>query len=350
MEIREILERLAQGKDLNRGEMEWIMGRIMSGEVTGAQTGAVLMGLRQKGETVEEIAAAASVMRENAVKIPYSPPQGTPLLDTCGTGGDGTGTFNVSTATAFVAAAAGIKVAKHGNRSISSRSGSADCLEALGVSLSLSPRQVAQCIEEVGIGFLFAPSLHPAMKHAIGPRRELGIRTIFNVLGPLTNPASASVQLMGVYSPALTRPLAEVLGLLGLERGWVVHGHGGMDELSLTGPSTVASLEEGRVEELEVTPEEAGLKPCAPSDLRGGTADENAEIIRKMFKGETGPKTDMVALNSGAALYLCGRAGSLKEGVEAALEIMASGRALECLENLMEITSRLAREHDHDHS
>ncbi len=343
MEMKSILERLAQGRDLGRAEMEWVMEQIMTGRATAAQIGALLMGLRQKGETVEEIAAAAREMRRHAVKIPYSPPSGEPLLDTCGTGGDGSGTFNVSTASAFVAAAAGIRVAKHGNRSISSRSGSADCLEALGIAITLGPEEVARCIEEVGIGFLFAPSLHPAMKHAIGPRRELGIRTVFNLLGPLTNPAGATVQLMGLYHPSLTRPVAEVLALLGVERAWVVHGHGGMDELSLLGPTQVAALDRGEVEELTVRPEDVGLSLCSADDLRGGDAQVNAESILSIFRGEGGPKADMVALNGGAAIYLCGKAGSLAQGVEKAREIMASGQALKRLHALRELSNRLAQ-------
>ncbi len=344
MEMRAILEKLARARHLTAGEMEGLMEAIMEGRATPAQMGAALMGLRAKGESVEEMAAAARVMRRHALRIPYVPPRGEPLLDTCGTGGDGSNTFNVSTAAALVAAAGGVKVAKHGNRSISSRSGSADCLEALGVAITLPPAQVARCIEEVGIGFLFAPSLHPAMRHAIGPRRELGIRTIFNLLGPLTNPAGATVQLMGVYDPALTGPVAQVLGRLGVERAWVVHGHGGMDELSLTGPTTVASLEDGKVEELTITPEEVGLSRCRPEELLGGDARRNGEIILEIFQGRSGPKADMVALNAGAALYLSGRAPDPAHGVEMAREIISQGRAMERLRALQELSQRLARE------
>lgn len=332
--IQQAIKKILDNQSLSSNEMADVMNEIMEGCCTPAQIGGLLIGLRMKGESVDEIAGAAKVMREKAVSIPVSLDENEPLVDTCGTGGDGASTFNVSTTTAFVVAGAGIKVAKHGNRSVSSRSGSADVLEALGISLDMSPEQVANAIETIGIGFLFAPSLHPAMKHAIGPRKELGVRTIFNVLGPLTNPAKANVQLLGVFDPELTQVLAEVLGKMGAKRAWVVHGHGGLDELSLTGPNIVAYWNGSEVENLEITPEDYGLEPCSMEDLAGAGPEENAAILLDILKGKKGPKRDMVLLNSGAAIYLAGKADSLKEGVKAASESIDSGAALQKLEEL----------------
>ncbi len=332
--IKQAINQLVQGRDLKESEIISVMTEIMDGRATSAQIGAFLIALRMKGETPEEIAGAARVMRRKAIAVPVNLGKDEVLVDTCGTGGDGAGTFNVSTTAAFVVAGAGCKVAKHGNRSVSSRSGSADVLEALGVNLSLSPEGVAQCIEETGIGFLFAPGLHPAMKYAIGPRREIGVRSIFNLLGPLTNPAGANVQLMGVYDPDLTTILAEVLGRLGTLRAWVVHGEGGLDELSLLGPTVVAEWNGGQVSQLVITPEDAGLEPCSPEDLKGGGPKDNAQITLDILSGRKGPKRDMVVLNAGAAIFLAGKAPSLRAGIELAQETIDSGRAMNKLEAL----------------
>jgi anthranilate phosphoribosyltransferase len=332
--LKKAISDIVSGKDLSQAEISSVMEIIMEGEATPAQIGALLTGLRMKGETVDEITGAAEVMRGKALRIHVNISPGEPLVDTCGTGGDGARTFNVSTTAAFVVAGTGVKVAKHGNRSVSSRSGSADVLEALGVNLALSPEDVAKAVETIGIGFMFAPALHPAMKYAIGPRREIGIRTIFNVLGPLTNPAWANVQVLGVYDPMLTRPLAEVLGRLGSKRAWVVHGEGGLDELSLLGKSYVAQWDKSKVNELVVRPEDAGLKPCEAGDLKGGDTEENARILKDIISGKKGPKMDMVLLNAGAAIYLAGRTKSLKEGVLLAAESIDSMEAMKKLEAL----------------
>ncbi len=338
--LKKAISDVVSRKDLSQAEISSVMEIIMEGEATPAQIGALLTGLRMKGETVDEIAGAAEVMRKKALRIHVNLSHGEPLVDTCGTGGDGAQTFNVSTTAAFVVAGAGVKVAKHGNRSVSSRSGSADVLEALGVNLALSSEDVARAVETIGMGFMFAPALHPAMKYAIGPRREIGIRTIFNVLGPLTNPAWANVQLLGVYDPMLTRPLAEVLGRLGSKRAWVVHGEGGLDELSLLGKSVVAQWETNEVKEFVIRPEDAGLKPCKVEDLKGGDAEENAEILKGILSGKTGPKRDMVLLNAGAAIFLADRAKSLKEGVLQAAESIDSMEAMKKLEALKAFSMR----------
>jgi len=333
--MRMAIAKVAARVNLTGEEISMAMEEIMEGGATPAQIGAFLMGLRMKGETVDEIAGAARVMRSKALRVEVDMAPWEPLVDTCGTGGSGTYTFNVSTTGAFVVAGAGIKVAKHGNRAVSSRSGSADVLEALGVNLALTPRDVARAVRDVGIGFLFAPALHPAMKHAIGPRREIGLRTIFNVLGPLTNPAGATVQVLGVYDPALTGPLAEVLGRLGSRRAWVVHGEGGLDELSLLGTSAVAEWDGETVREFRVAPGDVGLAPCTMDALRGGDAGENARIVERLLSGEPGPKRDMVLLNAGAAIFLAGGAESLGEGVRRAAEAIDSGAALERLRALI---------------
>ena len=332
--LKQAISDVVSRKDLSQAEISSVMEIIMEGEATPAQIGALLTGLRMKGETVDEIAGAAEVMRKKALRIHINLSHGEPLVDTCGTGGDGAQTFNVSTTAAFVVAGAGVKVAKHGNRSVSSRSGSADVLEALGVNLALSPEDVARAVETIGMGFMFAPALHPAMKYAIGPRREIGIRTIFNVLGPLTNPAWANVQLLGVYDPMLTRPLAEVLGRLGSKKAWVVHGEGGLDELSLLGKSYVAQWDKNEVKEFVIRPEDAGLKPCKAEDLKGGDAEENAEILKGILSGKTGPKRDMILLNAGAAILLADKAKSLREGVVLAAESIDSMEAMRKLEAL----------------
>jgi len=338
--LKKAISDVVSRKDLSQAEISSVMEIIMEGEATPAQIGALLMGLRMKGETVDEITGAAKVMREKAIRIHVNLSPGESLVDTCGTGGDGAQTFNVSTTAAFVVSGAGVKVAKHGNRSVSSRSGSADVLEALGVNLALSPEDVARAVETIGMSFMFAPALHPAMKYAIGPRREIGIRTIFNVLGPLTNPAWANVQLLGIYDPMLTRLLAEVLGRLGSKRAWVVHGEGGLDELSLLGKSVVAQWNKNEVKEFVIRPEDAGLKPCKVEDLRGGDAEENAEILKEILSGKTGPKRDMVLLNAGAAIFLADKAKSLKEGVVLAAESIDSMEAMKKLEALKAFSMR----------
>lgn len=330
--IREALDLLAEGRDLDRETMARVMDIVMSGEATPAQIGALLMGLRAKGETVEEIAGAAMVMRDKAKKIEAPGP----CLDTCGTGGDHSGTFNISTASAFVAAAAGLSVAKHGNRSASSKCGSADVLAELGVNIEADAPLVEKCLRDVGIGFLFAPALHGAMRHAIGPRKEMAIRTIFNVLGPLTNPAGAKRQLMGVFAPDLTEKLALVLCELGSEAVMVVHGKDGLDEISLAAPTTVAELRDGEVRTYEITPEEMGLKTCKPEALKGGDSKKNAAMVREVLAGKTSPALDAVALNAGAAIYIGGAVGSIGEGVEKARALLAGGSAMKKLEALCE--------------
>jgi len=338
--LKKAISDVVSRKDLSQAEISSVMEIIMEGEATPAQIGALLMGLRMKGETVDEITGAAKVMREKAIRIHVNLSPGESLVDTCGTGGDGAQTFNVSTTAAFVVSGAGVKVAKHGNHSVSSRSGSADVLKALGVNLALSPEDVARAVETIGMGFMFAPALHPAMKYAIGPRREIGIRTIFNVLGPLTNPAWANVQLLGIYDPMLTRLLAEVLGRLGSKRAWVVHGEGGLDELSLLGKSYVAQWDKNEVKEFVIRPEDAGLNPCKVEDLKGGDAEENARILKDIISGKTGPKRDMVLLNAGAAIFLADRAKSLREGVLLAAESIDSMEAMTKLEALKAFSLR----------
>ncbi len=332
--IRRAIDLVARGQDVDTGLMHSVMLHIMEGRATNAQIGAFLMGLRVKGETVEEITGAASVMREKVVPITPALGKGEHLVDTCGTGGDGASTFNVSTTAAFVVAGAGVKVAKHGNRSVSSSSGSADVLEALGVRLDISPEETARAIEEIGIGFLFAPSLHPAMKHAIGPRRELGIRTIFNVLGPLTNPAGADCQVLGVFDRALVKTLAEVLGNLGSYRAWVVHGQGGLDEISPLGTTHVAELRDGEVREFDVRPEDFGVSSCDISDISGKGPEENSRILLDVLSGSKGAPRDMVVMNAAAAIYVAGCAEDIKSAAIKAGESIDSGRAMEALERL----------------
>ena len=326
--IKEAIGKVVTGTDLGEEEMVGAMNEIMSGECTPAQIGSFITALRIKGETVEEITGAARVMREKAARVDAGTGDGI-LVDTCGTGGDSSGTFNVSTAAAFVVAGAGVVVAKHGNRSITSHCGSADVLEALGVDLDLTADQVGQCIRQVGIGFMFAPAMHGAMKHAIGPRREIGIRTIFNILGPLTNPAGANVQVMGVFAPELTGKLAAVLGKLGAMRALVVCGEGNMDELTVTGETRVAEWRDGRVEEYLVSPEQVGLDRASIADIQGKVdAAAAAAHLRQILAGEAGACLDMVLLNGGAALMAAGKVANLKAGVDLARETVASGAAL----------------------
>lgn len=355
--IRKWIEQAVRRVDLSESESRQAMEYIMSGEATPAQIAAFITAMRMKGETVEEITGAAQAMRSMAARIKVSGPsvaiesdglnraEESPeetIVDTCGTGGDGSQTFNISTAVAFVAAGAGLTVAKHGNRAMSSKCGSADVLERLGVNLGLTPEQVKQCIAETGIGFLFAPVYHLAMKHAVVPRREIGIRTLFNLLGPLANPAGANAQVLGVYEPELTEKLARVLSRLGLERAMVVHGADNLDEFSLFGPTRVSELKGGGVRTYEVTPEEFGLAPATPGDLAGGDADRNADILRGVFRGDPGPRLDAVLMNASAVFVVTGRAANFKQGVEQAREAIVSGRAQAKLDKLIEVSRRLA--------
>ncbi len=336
--IKEAINSLVTGTSLGFVEAAGVMAEIMGGEATPAQIGAFITALRIKGETVEEIAGLASVMREKAVPVQATPP----LVDTCGTGGDNCASINISTAAAFIVAGAGLKVAKHGNRAMTSRCGSADVLEALGVKIDLGAGAVSRCLEEVGIGFMFAPIFHPAMKHAAGPRREIGIRTVFNVLGPLTNPARAESQVIGVPDEALGNKIAAVLHRLGTRHSLVVHGRDGMDEISTGGPSLVWEItEEGAAPPYEVSPGDFGFAPVRPEDIRGGTPEENAAALRGILGGEKSPLRDVVALNAAAALLAGDKVKELGEGVRLAEEIIDSGRAREKLEGLVKLSRRL---------
>jgi anthranilate phosphoribosyltransferase len=312
------------------------MGEIMSGEATPAQLGAFLVALRLKGETAEEIAGMARVMRAKALRVPFD---GAPLLDTCGTGGDCMGTFNVSTAAAFVAAGAGAVVAKHGNRAVTSHCGSADVLEALGVKIDLPPEGVAHCLREVGVGFMFAPTFHPAMRFAAGPRREIGVRSVFNILGPLTNPAGARAQVLGVADAAIGEKMIQVLSRLGCGHALVVHGEDGLDEMTLGGPTLVYELEEGDIRSYRVTPEEVGLRQASGKAVKGGSPEENAAAMRAVFGGEQGPVRDIVLLNSAAALVAADKAASLTEGVTLAAQTIDSGAAGKKLDRFIEVTT-----------
>jgi anthranilate phosphoribosyltransferase len=338
MNIKQAIGKIIIGEDLTESEMVSVMDEIMGGSATDAQIGSFITALRMKGETIDEIVGAVRVMREKATFVDSgvdTAGEGV-LMDIVGTGGDGSGTFNVSTTTAFVVAAAGIPVAKHGNRAVSSNCGSADVLEALGVDLSLSAECVAGCVRSIGIGFLFAPMLHGAMKYAIGPRREIGIRSIFNILGPMTNPAGANVQLTGVFSKELTGTLAEVLVRLGMKRTLVVWGEGNLDEMTITGTSHVADGCNGKVTLYTIEPEDVGLARATLEDIRGGeTIADAAEQVRGVLRGEQGARLDMVLLNSGASLLAAGRADSIKDGVQQARKIINSGAAYKKLEQLL---------------
>jgi anthranilate phosphoribosyltransferase len=334
IDIQRAIEILSRFGHLQVHEAESVMNQIMAGEASEAQIGAYLMALRMKGETKSEITGSALAMRANATKVPTGHDGN--LLDTCGTGGDKSGTFNVSTAVAFVAAGAGLPVAKHGNRASTSQCGSADVLAELGLNLDLTPEQVGQCIDQIGIGFLFAPSLHPAMKNAIGPRRQVGIRTIFNILGPLTNPAGARRQLMGIFAHDLTDMVAHVLGDLGATSAMVVCGYGGLDELTTTGPNTVSHYQNGKVDTYELDPTTLGFEGAHISDLLGGDASRNAEIMRGVLSGDMqNAKRDVVLLNAAAALVVGGMTDELAEGVEIARQSIDSGAALSKLEGLV---------------
>jgi len=338
MNYAQTLTRLIDRHDLTFAEMRELMQRVMGGQLTHAQIAAVLVALRMKGETVSEIAAAAAVMRELSSRV--SVKNTGHLVDTCGTGGDGAQTFNISTASALVAAAAGAHVAKHGGRSVSSTCGSADVLEKLGVNVSLTPEQVAQCIDEIGVGFMFAPNHHSAMKHAAPVRRELGVRTLFNLLGPLTNPAGAQNQLLGVFHQSLTAKLAQVLGELGSRHVLVVHGADGMDEISISAGTYIAELKDGKVSEYTVHPGDFGL-PSAPVDLlRVANADEASEKLLGVLNNEVGAPRDIVQLNAGAAIYVAGLAATLKDGIAKADQVIASGAAKNKLRQLIQASNK----------
>lgn len=336
--LKPILQKLAQGNSLSSSEASQAFDIILNGGASSGQIGGFLMALQQRGETIEEITAGAQVMRKNALHVKAP----TDAVDTCGTGGDGSGTYNISTAVALVAAACGAHVAKHGNRALSSKSGSSEVLEALGVRLDLSPDALETCIQEVGIGFLFAPNHHAAMRHVGPTRQELGFRTIFNLLGPLSNPAGARRQLLGVYDKRWVEPLAHVLKKLGSERAWVVHGSDGLDELTTTGKSTVAELRKDEVRVFEITPEEAGLSRAAPQDLIGGTPAENAEALTALLDGEKNAYRDIVLLNAAAALCITNKAPNLTDGVEMAALAIDDGGAKKTLAELVKTSQRLA--------
>ena len=336
--LKPTLAILQSGRPLTASEASTAFEVILSGEASPAQIGSFVTALRVRGETIDEIAAGVSVMRANAMKVKTP----THVLDTCGTGGDGSGSYNISTAVAIVAAACGAYVAKHGTLAQSSKSGSSDVLQALGVELNLTATALEQCINEVGIGFLFAPNHHAAMRHVAPIRKELGFRTIFNLLGPLSNPAGANRQLLGVFDKQWVEPLAHVLKKLGSERAWVVHGSDGMDELTTTGPSTVASLRKGEINVFEVTPEDAGLARAKPEDLVGGAPDENAAAMTALLEGEMGAYRDIVLFNTAAALLVCHKAETLKEGVEMAALAIDDGGARAVLANLVTTSQKLA--------
>lgn len=337
MAIREAIGKVMSGEALRMDEASAVMEEVMAGEATPSQISAFVVALRMKGETAEEVAGLARVMRQKAVRVEISDD----VIDTCGTGGDGLCTFNISTVSAFVVSGAGARVAKHGNRAYSSSCGSADVLEALGVAIDLHPQEVARCVNQLGIGFMFAPAYHPAMKTAAGPRKEIGVRTVFNVLGPLTNPARATTQLLGVATDDLVPLMGEVLRLLGSRRALVVHGEDGMDEVSLSGRTRVCEVTNGYNRLYEITPEECGLRRQPIEVLKGGNADENAGIANSVLRGEAGPRRDVVLLNAGAALYVSGKASKIEEGVRLAGASIDSGAALAKMEQLRSLSQSL---------
>lgn len=334
--IRESIKKLVDHQDLTPQEAGAVMREIMSGEASQAQIGSFLTALRMKGETITEITEFARTMMEFCIRI--KPKVTSRLVDTCGTGGDKLKTFNVSTIASFIVAGAGAPVAKHGNRSVTSRCGSADLLERLGVNLNVEPTLVERTIEKIGIGFMFAPAFHPAMKNAIGPRREIGIRTVFNLLGPLTNPASPKGQLMGVYEPRLVKPIASVLRKLGLEEAMVVHGKGGLDEISTVSKSKVSWLREGTIKSMEIGPRDFGLKLARLEEVVGSTPEENAEISYKILNGHKGPRTDMALANAAAALIVAGKETRFKNAMNLAKESVESGKAYQKLRELVNFT------------
>ena len=333
--FRDHLAQIIQRKDLSESQMADMMNTVLTGNATEAQIGAMMAALATKGETFEELAGAAAAMRQNARRIQAV---GSPVVDTCGTGGDGAHTFNISTTTAFVVAGAGVTVAKHGNRSVSSKCGSADVLEALGVRLDTAPEIVEEAIQEVGIGFMFAPLYHSAMKYAVKPRQELGVRSIFNMLGPLTNPASAGCQLLGVFAPQLTEMFAQALKLLGGQSALVVHGHDGLDEISVCAPTRTSELKDGMVRTYDIDPMPYFGRLAEPGEMAGGDAEENATITRNILAGKPGAKRDVVLINAGAALMAAGKTGDLKAGIDMAAAAIDDGKATEKLNALVEYT------------
>ena len=338
MDMKAAIHAVTERHDLSDQEMTQVMRLIMTGQATEAQIGGFLIGLSMKGETVTEIAAAAGVMRELATRVEVMAPH---LVDTCGTGGDASGTFNISTASAIVTAAAGAHVAKHGSRSVSSKSGSADVLETAGVNLDLAANQVGECVSEVGVGFLFAPKHHGAMKHAVGPRKEMGVRTIFNLLGPLTNPAGAPNQVLGVYSEALVEPMAEVLRKLGSRHVLVVHARDGLDEISIGSATQVAELKDGAIHTYAISPEDFGMNRAPLDEIRTADADQSLAMIHGVLENRAGAARDIVALNAGAAIYVAGLKDTLADGVEHARRVIAGGEARDKLDELVAFTRRI---------
>lgn len=339
MNMQEAIAAVTEGRDLTQDEMRSVMKIIMTGDATQSQIGGFLVGLRMKGETVDEITGAVETMRALAAGVAVS---GEHIIDTCGTGGDSSGVFNVSTATAFIVAAAGGQVAKHGNRSISSKSGSSDLLETAGLNLALSPDQVSRCISELGVGFMFAPAHHSAMKHAIGPRREMAVRTIFNILGPLTNPAGAPHQLLGVFSRQWQRPMAEVLQRLGSKHVMIVHAEDGLDELSIAAPTHVVELKDNAIHEYTINPTDYGLAHPNLEALVVDSAEESLAVIRSAFANQAGAPLDMLLLNAGAAIYVADLVASIAEGVELAREMIASGKAQDKMEQLIALSKEMS--------
>jgi len=333
--IKIAIDKIVRGEDLTELETERVMTEIMEGETQPSQIAAFITALRMKGETVPEITGAAVVMRRKAVPVHTKQKD---LVDTCGTGGDGSQTFNISTISALVAAGAGVAVAKHGNRSVSSRCGSADLFQELGVNIEAPVETVEKCLDEIGIGFLYAPLMHKAMKYAIGPRREIGIRTIFNILGPLTNPAGAGAQVLGVYEPELTGILAQVLGNLGCREAWVVHGNDGLDEITTTGPTKVGRWYNNQLEQFEIKPEELGIKRAKDKDLKGGDTEQNVSIAHRVLAGDKGPQRDIVVLNAAAAIVCGQKAKDISEGIKQAEVAIDSGKAMEKLDKLIKLT------------
>ena len=336
MDIKTAISKVIEGKSLSFEEMTQVATEIMEGNTTDAQIGALLVALHLKGETVDEITGFARAMRSKVTKIPC---QKNRLVDTCGTGGDKSGTFNVSTVSAFVASGAGCRVAKHGNRSITSQCGSADLFKALNVNVEIPAEKMGECIDQNGIGFLFAPLLHPAMKYAIGPRREIGVRTIFNILGPLTNPAGAKRQLMGVFQNSLTVTLASVLQQLGSEHVMVVHGEDGLDEITITGKTYISESRNGEIRNYTISPEDFGLKSASLNDIKGGSPEDNVRIAQEILSGKEGAPLDIVSLNAGAVIYVAGKADSIQDGIVMARESIQSGAAMRKLEALQEMTN-----------
>lgn len=340
MDMKSAINALLERRDLSETDMQAVMQLIMTGDATPAQIGGFLVALRMKGETVQEITAAARVMRSLSTKVKLS---GDNVVDTCGTGGDGIRTFNISTASAIVAAAAGARVAKHGNRSISSKSGSADVLEAAGVNLDIDPGQVAQCVELVGVGFMFAPKHHSAMKHAIGPRKEMAVRTIFNILGPLTNPAGAPNHVLGVFSADLVEPMAQVLGQLGAKHVMVVHADDGLDEITINGETSVTELKSGKLSSYKISPQQFNMKSSMLDEIKVEDAQQSLDLMNSVFDNTDGPAKDIVILNAGATCYVAGLAKDLGSGIETAAEVIRSGKAKQTFANLIFVSQSFAQ-------